>query len=336
MTGVTLDTDAVGQYLVNRGIASGPVRAELISGGRSNLTYILNVDERRMVLRRPPLGTTLATAHDMGRERRVLTGLARSPVPVPAIVDFCEDKSVLGCSFYIMEFVDGSVIRRNVDLTGYEGPELNQLIVELVDTLVNLHGVVPQDVGLAGFGRPDGFLIRQLKRWTVQLQNSRTRELPAADKLAAELGKAIPPQRHQAIVHGDYRLDNCVVGGGSIRAVLDWEMSTLGDPLSDLASFLVYHHGLADMENSIVESPGLLAGTPTKAEMLERYFSQTFFASDDFNWYEAFAWFKLAVILEGVVDRASKGQMGEQDMQGAHDLVIPCLARGLASLTTNY
>ncbi|CAM5580857.1 hypothetical protein STANM309S_02782 [Streptomyces tanashiensis] len=233
-----LDPEQLRRFLDRErpGLVSGPLEARLIEGGRSNLTYVVSDGTGRWVVRRPPLGHVLATAHDMRREHRVISALHATDVPVPGTVLLCEDESVLGAPFYVMEFVDGTPYRSARQLAPL-GPERTRAaVLGLVDTLVDLHAVDPAAVGLGDFGRPEGFLDRQLRRWGKQLDASRGRELPGIEELHAALGRALPASPPPTVIHGDYRLDNVLVGEDDrIRAVLDWEMSTLGDPLTDSA-----------------------------------------------------------------------------------------------------
>ncbi|MGH3432597.1 MAG: phosphotransferase family protein, partial [Thermocrispum sp.] len=187
--------------------AGGPLTASLVAGGKSNLTYQVTCDGATWIVRRPPLGHVLATAHDMTREYRVISALQDSAVPVPRTYALCEDTEVLGAPFYVMERVDGTPYRHAGELERLGPARTRAIATDLVDTLAALHAVDPDAVGLTGFGRPEGFLARQVKRWRQQLDASRSRELPAADELHERLAADIPPQPPPGIVHGDYRLD---------------------------------------------------------------------------------------------------------------------------------
>src|SRR5690606_20200049 len=220
-----LDLEKLRDYLAREqpGLISGPLSGELIQGGRSNLTYRVTDGTKQLVVRRPPLGHVLATAHDMGREFRVMSALSGTPVPVPETIALCSDETVLGAPFYVMEHVPGTVYR-TPELTGELSiDQRRQLSWQLIDVLAELHGTDPQQVGLADFGRPEGFLQRQIRRWSKQLAASRSRDIPGIEELAAELAERIPQTRRAAIVHGDYRLDNVLVGEDqNISAVLHW------------------------------------------------------------------------------------------------------------------
>lgn len=243
------------------GLVSGPLSGRLIEGGRSNLTYAVEDGTSTWVVRRPPLGHVLATAHDMKREHRVISALHPTNVPVPRPVLLCEDEEVLGAPFYVMEFVEGTPYR-TADQLAPLGPERTRAaVLNLVDTLVELHAVDPAEVGLADFGRPEGFLDRQLRRWAKQLDASRNRDLAGIDELHATLGRELPGSPAPTVVHGDYRLDNVLIGGENdeIRAILDWEMSTLGDPLTDLGLLVMYSSPLGMPDSPVsttAEAPG--------------------------------------------------------------------------------
>jgi aminoglycoside phosphotransferase (APT) family kinase protein len=222
---------------------------ELISGGRSNLTYRLDLGGGSLVLRRPPLGHVLPTAHDMSREYTVLAALGGTDVPVPQVVASCTDLEVIGAPFYLMRFVDGLVLRTQEDGAGLTQAQGGQLSEALAVMLARIHGVDTAAAGLAGFGRPDGYLARQLARWQRQWELSATRAVPGYERLVERLAAGLPPSGGGTLVHGDFRLDNTLVTLGdrpAIAAVVDWEMSTLGDPLADLGLTLTYWADPAD------------------------------------------------------------------------------------------
>ncbi|MER6311882.1 phosphotransferase family protein [Streptomyces sp. NPDC001657] len=314
------------------GLVGGPLRAELIEGGRSNLTYRVTDGAARWVVRRPPLGHVLATAHDMRREHRVISALHPTPVPVPGTLLLCEDESVIGAPFYVMELVEGTPYRTAAQLAPL-GPERTRAVVlSLVDTLVELHAVDPEAVGLGDFGRPDGFLERQLRRWGKQLAASKNRELAGIDELHEALGRALPASPAPAVVHGDYRLDNVLVGADdTIKAVLDWEMSTLGDPLTDLGLLAMYSSDLGLPESPVSTTSGA-PGHPSPAELIERYAARSGRDTSAIAWYTAFAWFKLAVILEGIHYRFTLGQTVGAGFDRIGELVPVFIDRGLTTL----
>jgi aminoglycoside phosphotransferase (APT) family kinase protein len=322
-----------GEHRGRLGPVTGPLRAEVIAGGRSNLTYVVGDATREWVLRRPPLGHVLATAHDMGREHRVMSALAGTPVPVPRTYALCEDTDVLGAPFYLMEKVDGTVYRDPAQ-TRALGPERARAIsLDLISVLARLHAIDPAEAGLTGFGRPEGYLQRQVGRWGKQLAASRSREIEGAEELASTLAASIPATQRHAIVHGDYKLDNVIVGpgttGDAVAAVVDWEMATLGDPLSDLGLLRLYWDGFEEMVDRPVRPE---FGFPSGAELLRHYERLSGLDLSPLPWYEAFACFKLAVISEGIHFRHRQGKTVGEGFAEIGDMVAPLMARGLATL----
>ena len=313
--------------------AGTALSAELIAGGKSNLTYALSDGEREWVLRRPPLGHVLATAHDMGREFRVMSALRGTAVPVPRTDAFCEDPGVLGAPFYLMERCAGTPYRDATELDAL-GPDRTRTIsTELVDTLAALHRIDPAEIGLADFGRPDGFLDRQVVRWKKQLDASHTRDLPAADELHRLLADAVPAASATGIVHGDYRLDNVLIDAHDrTTAVLDWEMATLGDPLTDLALMLTYHRlgaaGLGAVVATASAAPGFLADE----EAIASYSTGSDRDLSRFGWYLGLAAFKLAAILEGIHYRHLAGHTVGEGFAGIGEAIHPLLDAGLAAV----
>ncbi|MDT0379278.1 phosphotransferase family protein [Streptomyces sp. DSM 42041] len=329
-----LDLARLGAYLERErpGRVDGPLHAEVIEGGRSNLTYRVDAGTSRWVLRRPPLGHVLATAHDMAREYRVIRALRDTPVPVPGTLLLCEDPDVLGAPFYLMEYVPGTPYRSSAELSAL-GPERTRaLVLSLVDTLVALHAVEPREAGLESFGRPEGFLERQLRRWGKQLEASRNRDLEGVDDLHRALAEALPRSPEPTVVHGDFRLDNVLADGeGRITAVLDWEMSTLGDPLTDLGLLAMYSSH-PDVPGSPLTSVRGAPGHPEPAELVERYAAGSGRDVSGIGWYTAFAYFKLAVILEGIHYRWKLGQTVGPGFDRIGDLVPLFIDHGLATL----
>ncbi|MEV6780798.1 phosphotransferase family protein [Streptomyces syringium] len=305
-----LDLERLRAYLERErpGLVRGPLGAELVEGGRSNLTYAVTDGTGRWVVRRPPLGHVLATAHDMRREHRVISALRDTAVPVPEAIALCEDEDVLGSPFYVMEFVTGTPYRTAEQLAALGPARTREVVLGLADTLVDLHAVDPDTVGLGDFGRPEGFLERQLRRWGKQLEASRNRELAGIDELREALGTALPQSPAPTVVHGDYRLDNVLIGAdGTARAVLDWEMSTLGDPLTDLGLLMMYSEQ-RPVPGSPIATTRDAPGHPEPAEIVERYAARSGRDVSALPWYTAFAYFKLAVILEGIHYRYTLGQ----------------------------
>jgi aminoglycoside phosphotransferase (APT) family kinase protein len=319
---------------------------QLIAGGRSNLTYRLTLADRAgsrlLVLRRPPLGHVLPTAHDMGREFRVLTGLSQTPVPVARPVAFCADAEVIGAPFYLMEYVPGVVLRTRQDTAVLAEPQARQLSEGLADMLAAIHGVDVEATGLSGLGRGAGYLRRQLDRWQRQWDLSASREVPGYADLVARLTEALPAEGETTLVHGDFRLDNVLVKvepQPRITAVVDWEMATLGDPLADLGLTLVYwtdpgEEGWLDADatpgakatttrgvaTDATASPGFLS----RAEFAAGYAQRTGRDISRIGYYVAFGFFKLAVVLEGINARYLQHQtVGEGfDQDG---LAVPVL-----------
>jgi len=330
-----LDLDAFGRWLADAapGLLDGPLTGQVIAGGRSNLTYRVNDGTHTVVVRRPPLGHVLATAHDMGREFRVISALASTPVPVPEAYASCADGSVVGAPFYVMGFVDGTPYRLAGELEAL-GPERTRAIGKrMVDTLADLHLVDPASVGLADFGRPGGFLARQVRRWGQQLDASHSRDLAGVGELRRRLTERVPQESAPAIVHGDYRLDNLLVrADDTVGAVVDWEMATLGDPLTDVALLLTYHR-MADLDTSgVVSSAAQAPGFPTRADVVQRYAARTGRDPSHLGFYEALACFKLAVVLEGIHYRHVHGQTVGDGFGTIGDHVEPLVAMGLASI----
>jgi aminoglycoside phosphotransferase (APT) family kinase protein len=268
----------------------------------------------------------------MAREHRVMSALAPTPVPVPRTVLLCEDDAVIGAPFYVMDFVAGTPYRTENQLRELGAERTRSVALTLVDTLVDLHAVDPAAVGLDGFGRPEGFLDRQLRRWGKQLDASRSRELPGIDELHAALGRAMPVSPAPAIVHGDYRLDNVLFDPQDrLTAVLDWEMSTLGDPLTDLGLLVMYgeQHGVPDFP---APTTGGAPGHPSTGEVVERYARRSGRDVSSIGWYTAFAYFKLAVILEGIHYRWTLGQTLGRGFDRIGSVVPLFIERGLHTL----
>ncbi len=311
-----------------------PLRVERIRGGHSNETfYVTRGPGEEWVLRRPPRGPLLPTAHDVGREYRVISALAPTQVPVPEPILFCEDLSVLGAPFYLMRRVPGVVIRAKLP-PGFEADveARRGLGFELIQRLADLHAVDWQVVGLADFGKPTGYLERQLRRWTGQLDASRTRPLPDLDAVTEWLTANMPESGPATIVHGDYRMDNAIYAPeppARIQALLDWEMATLGDPLADLGYMLSFWLEPGDPEMGLGEEAWRLSqlpGFPRRAELVERYGTLTGRRMDHVAFYVALAIWKLAILLEGSYKRHLSGTT-DDPFFAQLDRGIPALAR---------
>jgi len=293
-----------------------PLAFERISGGRSNLTYrVRDAAGRSWALRRPPLGERLASAHDMSREHRVISALAPTSVPVPPVAGFCADEAVTGAPFYLMEFVEGPVLRSRADSEAAFDPGESAAIGERVaDTLAAIHAVDPAAVGLGDLGRTEGYVGRQLRRWHGQWEQSRQRELELVDDVHARLEARIPEQGPATIVHGDYRLDNMILTpGGEIAAVVDWELCTLGDPLADVGLLMIYWGSADDELTPLGEAPTLAPGFPSREQVAARYAGGSGRDLSELDFYVALGYWKLAIILEGVYARHTAGQYGEAD-----------------------
>ncbi|MFG1614431.1 phosphotransferase family protein [Nonomuraea wenchangensis] len=293
--------------------AGEPLSVSLISGGRSNLTYLVEARERRLVLRRPPLGHVLPTAHDMRREWRVISALAPTPVPVPEPVAFCGDEDVIGAPFYLMGHVPGTAMRTREELGDPPPERVRRLSERLAEVLAAIHAVDYREVGLGDFGRPEGYMTRQLDRWCQQWERSKTADLPEYDRLVRRLRDRLPAEAPGTLVHGDYRLDNTLVRVGDLEilAVVDWEMSTLGDPLADLGLTLTYWHSRGDDERAGIPVAGDATLTPgflDAAEFAEHYAKASGREITDLGFYVAFGNFKLAVIIEGIHARFRQGK----------------------------
>jgi aminoglycoside phosphotransferase (APT) family kinase protein len=324
------------------GEIDGELTAELVAGGKSNLTYVVTDGGREWIVRRPPLGHVQATAHDMGREFTAMSALAGTDVPVPEMYAHCEDPEVLGAPFYVMEKVEGRAYRRAAELDELGADRTATISARLVEVLAALHAVEPDAVGLAEFGRPQGFLERQVRRWGKQLEGSKTREHPDADELHRLLTEQLPAEDPSVvgIVHGDYRLDNCLVGsdgqgGDRINAVVDWEMATLGDTRTDLALMLVYETLGASAGGDLVSDVARAQGWPGHQQQLAAYAAASGREPGDMGFHLALAYFKLAVILEGIHYRFLQGQTvgeGFDRIGEGFDLII---AAGLHSLKEN-
>jgi aminoglycoside phosphotransferase (APT) family kinase protein len=290
-----------------------PFSFELIAGGRSNLTYKVS-DSRghQVVLRRPPAGHVLPTAHDMGREYRVVTALGPTPVPVARTLGFCADPGVTGAPFYVMQLVRGHILRDpEIAEKTFDEPARRHAGESLVDVLADLHAVDVDAVGLGDLGRREGYVARQLERWHGQFEKSQIAgvERPVdVDRVYEALAGAIPTQGRSTIVHGDYRLDNTMLDDeGSVTAVLDWEICTLGDPLADVGLLMVYWTDPGDEFSALGLAPTLLPGFLTRSELATRYQDRTGRDLSRLDFYVAFGYWKLACILQGVRARYAAG-----------------------------
>ena len=248
-----------------------PLRYELIAGGHSNLTFkVQDETDNVYVLRRPPLGQVLATAHDMEREHRVVSAVGQTAVPVPATLGVCEDVEVNGAPFYVMAYVDGAVLHSDLEAASLTEKDRMSLSREVVEVLADLHSVEPDAIGLGDLAKREEYLSRQLRRWSRQWEQSKTRELDTMEEVQRLLEQQMPLQIGSTIVHGDYRLGNMLVESGHIRAVLDWELCTLGDPLADVG-YLLNNWVDPDETPAGSSAPTLAGGFASRDQLLEWY-----------------------------------------------------------------
>ncbi|WP_020661445.1 phosphotransferase family protein [Amycolatopsis benzoatilytica] len=331
-----IDLPAVRRYFADHVPGStGNPSIELIAGGKSNLTYRVDEGEHQWVLRRPPLGPLTPTAHDMAREFRVVAALRDSAVPVAQAVALCEDTTVLGVPFAVVSYVDGWTLRGAADAAALPAEDARRCAEALADSLAALHAIRPAEVGLDDFGRPDGYLERQVRRWRGQWARVATRQLPQLDALGTRLSEAIPPQSTPGVVHGDYRLDNTILAHddpGRILAVVDWEMAALGDPLADLGLLLTYWDPVSEPVLGVRHAPSANPGFPDARELAERYAKSSGRDLTELNFYHALGCFKLAVIAEGIHQRYLAGQTVGEGFDTVGAAVPALLDAGLRTL----
>jgi len=301
--------------------AAPPLSFELIAGGHSNLTFgVTDTAGHHWVLRRPPLGQVLATAHDMGREHRIISALAPTDVPVAPAVGLCTDDEVNGAPFYVMDFVDGTIVRDQPAAQQLTPEQRRTASESVVDVLARIHAVDLDAVGLSDLGRHEDYIPRQLKRWYGQFEKSKTRELPMLEEVYESLKRLVPDQGPATIVHGDYRLDNCMVGDdGAIVAVLDWEICTLGDPMADVGLLQVYWSDPGDDTPTTGGGATTLDGFLRRPQLLERYAEVSGRDLSAIDYYVAFGYWKLACIIEGVYARYIGGAMGHRGQASDFD-----------------
>jgi aminoglycoside phosphotransferase (APT) family kinase protein len=289
-----------------------PLRFDLITGGLSNITYrVTDAPGTRWVLRRPPLGHVLATAHDMSREFRIIDALTPTNVPVPPLVGLCTDESVNGAPFYVMDFVDGVITRDASSAESLSLEARRRAGESLVEVLAAIHAVDIDACGLGDLGRKEAYVERQISRWTRQWEATRDGEVPVVEELAKRLTADIPEQGPATIVHGDYRLDNCILDSdGSVVSVLDWELCTLGNPLADVGLMLVYWVESGDSIRSGLPDGTTAEGFATRPELLAHYSEITGSDVSTIGYFIALGYWKLSCILQGVMVRYRAGAMG--------------------------
>jgi aminoglycoside phosphotransferase (APT) family kinase protein len=300
-----------------------PLEFTLIAGGRSNLTF--RVDDaagQRWALRRPPVSHVLPTAHDMAREHKIISALGPTIVPVPMAIGLCTDESVNEAPFYVMEFVDGHILRSSDQVVeAFEESTRNEIGLHLAETLASLHTINPDDVGLGDLARREGYIERQIRRWSEQFKNGIVNGNDyggLVERVASDLGKRIPDQIGLAIVHGDYRIDNTVLDDrGEVRAILDWELCTLGDPMADVGLLMVYWNETPEENSPIGISASTAPGMASRGDLVERYAKASRRDMSDIAFYTAFGYWKLACIMQGVYSRylggAGAGDSGTVD-----------------------
>ncbi len=326
---------ALQRFLLDSGIElHGELRVELISGGRSNLTYRAWDDRSSWVVRRPPTSGLTPSAHDMAREYTVTSALQGTAVPVARTVAFDADGSALGAPMTVVEFVEGTVVRDQADLAEMSDDQVAVSADALVRVLADLHAVDYRAVGLGDFGRPDGFVARQVKLWAGQWDRVKTRELPDVAVLHAALADAIPTASASSIVHGDFRIDNTILDSrdpGQVRAVVDWEMSTLGDPLTDVALMCVYRDPVFDL---VLGSQAAWTSDrlPSAGALAQSYAVASGRDLGDWSFYLALANFKLGVIGEGITHRALQGSDSGAGAVRAAEATPEFMAAGLRAL----
>ena len=316
--------------------ARPPLDFDLIAGGRSNLTYaVTDAGDARWVLRRPPLGHVLATAHDMGREHRIIAALADTAVPVPTVIGLSPDDSVNGAPFYVMDFVDGPILRNDEAARQISEAARATATTSMIDVLADIHAVDLDAVGLADLGRHDGYIERQLKRWQGQWEKTKTRELPVIDAVHDRLAASVPVQGPATIVHGDYRLDNCILDTtGHVQAVLDWELCTLGDPLADVGQLCMYWTEPGDTLVAAPDAPTTAEGFGPRADLRARNAEVSGRDLSEIDYYVAFGFWKLACICEGVLKRYQAGVMGGADVSGLVEMFTVHVANLAAAAAT--
>jgi aminoglycoside phosphotransferase (APT) family kinase protein len=307
--------DPLLRFLDAHGLGRGEPEIAPIGDGHSNITYALRRGSADLVVRRPPRGPLPPSAHDVLREARVLRAL-EGRAPVPRVLAVCDDAAVIGAPFYVMERLEGDVVTDAVPPALDDEAGRRAMGEELVDALVTLHAVDWRAAGLEGFGRPDGYLVRQLKRFGGLWERNRTRDLPAVDRVARWLGERLPASPPATIVHGDYRIGNVMYAAGAparLVAIFDWEMSTIGDPLADLGYLCTFWVDREDPPAGIFERHAVTRrpGFPTRGELIARYEEGSGRSMGDIRWYQALALWKIIVFMEGNYRRALAGSVDD-------------------------
>lgn len=316
---------------------AGPVELEQFASGHSNLTYLVKVRDREVVLRRPPFGSRVRSAHDMGREYRVLSRLYPWYPPAPRPIHYCEDAAVLGAPFYLMERLRGLVIRKEIPpALRHDSTLPGRLSRALIDNLVTLHALDWRGIGLGDFGRPEGYVHRQIEGWTRRWQGAKTRDLPDMETAAVWLAANIPSGNAAALIHNDYKLDNLLLDPDDltvIRGVLDWEMATVGDPLMDLGTSLSYWMEPTDREELLAVrfSPTEADGFWRREQVVEHYAARSGRDVSAILFYYVYGLFKLAVIIQQIYFRYAQGHTSDERFAG-FDRLVAALARQAAAV----
>jgi aminoglycoside phosphotransferase (APT) family kinase protein len=330
-----IDRPRVDAFLVaNVPAATAPFRYDLVAAGGSNLTFrVRDSAGHQWALRRPPVGHTLPTAHDMSREWRIMAALAPTNVPVPECVAYCDDRDVNGAAFYVMGFVDGRILRRTDDASDLTPEQADTATDALIDVQIAFHTADLAAIGLSDLGKHDDYVGRQLKRWKGQVERDNVRDIPLLHELHDQLMAAKPPETAPpGLAHGDYRFDNCVLRADfQIAAVLDWELCTIGDPIADFAWSIQYWADPGDEFTWLPDAPTTLAQFPRKADVIERYAERSGFDLGKLSYYDVFSWWKQACIVEGAYARrlrgATGGMGGTGNVSSIADRVDQMLAR---------
>jgi aminoglycoside phosphotransferase (APT) family kinase protein len=292
-----------------------PLSFSLITGGRSNLTYkVVDGKQQSFALRRPPLGQVLESAHNMGREYKIISALSSTDIPVAPALGLCQDKSVNAADFYVMGFVEGQVYTSSIQAEQIAMADRKVLGLNIIDTLAQLHLIDPDRVGLGDLGKKEDYVARQVKRWTKQYQDTKTHDIPEMEELTGLLKDKMPVQVGSAITHGDYRPGNLMIADNRVAAILDWELCTLGDPLADLGYLLNWWYRPAEVEpGKKDDAPTAIEGFPSRQELIDYYAENTGRDLSGINYYRALSYWRLAAIYQGVYKRYLEGAMGDSD-----------------------
>jgi len=295
-----------------------PLSFGLITGGRSNLTYkVVDGKQQTFALRRPPLGPVLESAHNMGREYKIISALGSTDIPVAPALGLCQDKSVNGADFYVMGFVEGQVYTSSIQAENIAMADRKALGLNIIDSLAQLHLLDPDRIGLGDLGKKEDYVARQVRRWTKQYEDAKTHAIPEMEELSRLLKDKIPVQVGSAIAHGDYRPENLMIADNRVAAILDWELCTLGDPLADLGYLLNWWYRPDEVAlGEKDDAPTAIAGFPSRQELIDYYAESTGRDLSGINYYRAFSYWRLAAIYQGVYKRYLEGAAGDSGSFG--------------------